>query len=55
MDAENLTTLQNMRKQGNDPSKAQLAQLDAYYKTYNDILAETITNWVTRESDLRDE
>ena len=39
-----LARLQNIRRLGNDPTTAQLEQLDVYYKNYNDILALTIKN-----------
>lgn len=47
-----LHTLENLRKNGNDPSKAQLDLLETYYKNYNNVLAKAINNWVTRKSDL---
>lgn len=50
-----LARLQSLRKEGLDPTRADLEQLDSYYKSYNDVLAITIKNWTTRETDLEEE
>lgn len=50
-----LARLKNLRKEGKDPSRAELEKLDEYYNNYNSILAETIKNWTTRETDLEEE
>ena len=50
-----LARLKNLRKEGQDPSRAELEKLDEYYNNYNSILAETIKNWTTRETDLEEE
>lgn len=39
-----LARLQSLRKEGLDPTRADLEQLDSYYKSYNDVLAITIKN-----------
>ncbi len=39
-----LTRLENLRKEGQDPSRAELERLDSYYDSYNKVLAETIKN-----------
>lgn len=49
---EYLANLKTKRANGSDVTRKELDELDNDYKIYNDILADTIKNWITRESDL---
>ena len=52
---DELARLESLRKEGQDPTRAELEVLDSYYDSYNKVLAETIKNWTTRETDLEEE
>ena len=48
-----LAALKVKRANGQDPLRSELDTLDLYYSQYNNVLSETIKNWVTRETDLK--